>query len=86
MRLVFISGHIPELEVAQKITTEKKHPATENHDWQKEERVFLEFSDHKCREVTFKLKQIIERSFLHLTCLIKVNEMTSIKYQLYLLR
>lgn len=46
-------GQIPELEVAQKITTEKNHPATENRDWQKEERVFLEFSDRKCGEVIF---------------------------------
>lgn len=53
VKVSFISGQIPELEVAQKITTEKTHPATENRDWQKEERVFLEFSDRKCGEVIF---------------------------------
>lgn len=52
-KVSFICGHIPELEVAQKIPTEKTHPATTNRDWQKEERVFSEFSDHKCGEVSF---------------------------------
>lgn len=36
-KVSFICGHIPELEVAQKITTEKTHPTTANGDWQKEE-------------------------------------------------
>lgn len=32
-KVSFICGHIPELEVVQKITTEKTHPATVNGDW-----------------------------------------------------
>lgn len=52
-KVYFVCHHIPELQVAQKITTKKTHPATGNCDQKKEERVFLQFSDHKCGEVTF---------------------------------
>lgn len=52
-KVSFVCDHIPELQVAQKITTKKTHPATANCDQKKEERVFLQFSDHKCGEVTF---------------------------------